>query len=383
MLEAAKRLLAIARSGDGQSLKERIKRLEEDQFNPTTTNSHIMNEPPTNALTPGKTYLVNVADSGEFWMKLTYRFNLPVLVFEGPKGWFHVPASEADQRVKEIDEPESDKPLTADDLVVGEEYEMLDGNLWEQCVVKWKGKSSVVLNTATTSLVLTSNTIPLFVRRLPANPPALSFGDPPPGHTWHNPENLTPEQVEVDKGWRLCCEDEVDDFAHECWINRDSEWVKAGSSGGKTFKQFAAICPSVVATYRTKAPLPEPVTSESDQTDYAAENIRLTAELKTARAELARLSWRPVSERPEAGDGCELGCVVVWSPTNGMGIDYVNEFETWDESYTHWRPVAPPKPPAEPQPDPAFLRWKDEVSAGERDAALFAGWKALQEGGAA
>lgn len=82
------------------------------------------------------------------------------------------------------------------------------------------------------------------IERLKALIPApLTFGDPPKGRTWHNPENLTPEQVEVDKGYRLFLTGE--EVASDCQLLCHGEWM--ASSGSKPYW-----------TYRTRSPLPDP-----------------------------------------------------------------------------------------------------------------------------
>ena len=85
-----------------------------------------------------------------------------------------------------------------------------------------------------------------------AEPPApMTFGDPPQGYTWHNPKNLTPEQVEVDKGWRLFMKGEArsdgyEDYIVGDWTAGDREMIQSGQPL------------SQIVTYRTKAPLPAP-----------------------------------------------------------------------------------------------------------------------------
>jgi hypothetical protein len=74
------------------------------------------------------------------------------------------------------------------------------------------------------------------------------FPDPPSGRKWHNPERLTPAQVGIAEGWRLCLEDETADLPDEVRLST-GEWK---SSGAAVFRKYAEF----TSTYRTKAPLP-------------------------------------------------------------------------------------------------------------------------------
>lgn len=77
----------------------------------------------------------------------------------------------------------------------------------------------------------------------------LSFPPLPPGHSYLNPENLTPEQVGVDDGWRpLCTLDERYPEDHQFLIGRD--WQKGAPCSGKP--DYGHTDP----TYRTRAPIP-------------------------------------------------------------------------------------------------------------------------------
>lgn len=86
----------------------------------------------------------------------------------------------------------------------------------------------------------------LYRRKRPVHPP---FGDPPDGYTWHNPDNLTPEQVGTADGWRLCCKEETANLPDEGWLLGKKAWV---SPIGATSDKYQ----KTEATYRTKAPLP-------------------------------------------------------------------------------------------------------------------------------
>lgn len=90
------------------------------------------------------------------------------------------------------------------------------------------------------------NSSSLFRRKIKSHP---LFGNPPEGYTWHNPDDLTPDQVETGDGWRLCLKDNYQRWEKgtrpkntEIWING---WVYgvAVFGGGHT--------------YRTKEPLPK------------------------------------------------------------------------------------------------------------------------------
>jgi len=89
--------------------------------------------------------------------------------------------------------------------------------------------------------------------------PVLTFGKPPEGREWHNPEKLTPEQVEVDKGWRLMLVGEAVPDGYEFINFSKTRW----SEGDDWFGKKAGVGdPSnfwVKNTYRTKAPLPAPI----------------------------------------------------------------------------------------------------------------------------
>lgn len=77
----------------------------------------------------------------------------------------------------------------------------------------------------------------------------------PEGMEWHNPHNLTPEQVQVEQGWRLLTKDENKTAIKD---NRDfsksdrqqwtaGSWDKGGNCGD-----------AIMGTYRTRKPIPQP-----------------------------------------------------------------------------------------------------------------------------
>jgi hypothetical protein len=75
-----------------------------------------------------------------------------------------------------------------------------------------------------------------------------TFPPAPEGTAWHNPENLTPEQVGVSEGWRLLLEDERVYQQDQCFENR--HWLgTCNYEHGKMNRRL---------TYRTKRPLPTP-----------------------------------------------------------------------------------------------------------------------------
>lgn len=77
--------------------------------------------------------------------------------------------------------------------------------------------------------------------------PAATFPDPPKGKKWHNPEGLTPEQVGVADGWRLCLTTERAIIKHQHHVK--SKWFASDIADCK----FAGL----TRTYRTKAFLPK------------------------------------------------------------------------------------------------------------------------------
>jgi len=73
------------------------------------------------------------------------------------------------------------------------------------------------------------------------------FPDPPPGKKWHNPQRLTPQQVQIQDGWRLCLTDEVADLPDQ--YLEEGVWYDADPAPDSIYAQSDL-------TYRTKAPLP-------------------------------------------------------------------------------------------------------------------------------
>jgi hypothetical protein len=85
----------------------------------------------------------------------------------------------------------------------------------------------------------------------PSTPEPLVFPDPPYGWEWWNPANLTPEQVGIKDGWRLCLGQEQANLPDEEWCSLDYGWKDAGASS-RPYSYFRT------RTFRTKAPLPAP-----------------------------------------------------------------------------------------------------------------------------
>lgn len=80
------------------------------------------------------------------------------------------------------------------------------------------------------------------------------FPAPPKECQWHNPHNLTPEQVEVEDGWRLLLRSEIDYSAsgkNDCqkWHDTRREWMEDMRGNHGRFS---------TDTYRTNRLLPEP-----------------------------------------------------------------------------------------------------------------------------
>ncbi len=84
-----------------------------------------------------------------------------------------------------------------------------------------------------------------------ATPEPLAFPDPPHGYAFHNPENLTPEQVGISSGWRLMVEGELRADGTQWWNDHEFEFVPGA-------KHRLGDSMGMNTTYRTKAPLPAP-----------------------------------------------------------------------------------------------------------------------------
>lgn len=99
-----------------------------------------------------------------------------------------------------------------------------------------------------------------------------TFPPPPAGHAWHNPDNLTPEQV--GDGYRLLLESELSDKRGliseiHLWLNWRQEWNTSGWFGNQPGNTYRVP----LATW----PLPSPVEPQPDA-DEALAIVRALAE---------------------------------------------------------------------------------------------------------
>lgn len=89
-----------------------------------------------------------------------------------------------------------------------------------------------------------------------------TFPPPPAGHAWHNPDNLTPEQVS--EGYRLLLKNEIHDdrklsLEIECWLV-DKIWDTSGWTGGSSDLTYRVP----LATWPIPAPMePMPDAAEA------------------------------------------------------------------------------------------------------------------------
>lgn len=73
------------------------------------------------------------------------------------------------------------------------------------------------------------------------------FPPAPYGKEWHNPNRLTPEEIDISNGWRLLCKGEKVGEGDRVYSYSDREWQTSANTGTK---------PSDYRTYRTKRPVP-------------------------------------------------------------------------------------------------------------------------------
>jgi len=117
--------------------------------------------------------------------------------------------------------------------------------------------------------------------------PALTFGEPPAGWDgWHNPQGLTPEQVGVADGWRLCLREEK-----ACL--QDEKYERLGWAGYPAMRGCTFVYKELEPTYRTKAPLPDPRTPE--QIEHTAFLNWYESATDSQRLEAAIHGWRTLS----------------------------------------------------------------------------------------
>jgi len=90
---------------------------------------------------------------------------------------------------------------------------------------------------------------------------------PPDGEIWHNPDELTSEQIGIEDGWRLLLVSELNSLREnsllpsQIWVSTCSKWSNGDVSGGN-------LCD----TYRVKAD-EHPVGSLRPVTDLSREKI--------------------------------------------------------------------------------------------------------------
>jgi hypothetical protein len=99
-----------------------------------------------------------------------------------------------------------------------------------------------------------------------------TFPKPPEGQEWHNPDKLTPAQVELNKGYRLLLKSEINAREQRDWCDRwtPSVWYNGYSGNLQT------------RTYRTKEPLPGtktvPEEAKLDEDEFTFEGTVLIAD---------------------------------------------------------------------------------------------------------
>lgn len=151
-------------------------------------------------------------------------------------------------------------------------------------------------------------------------PTPLTFPAPPEGESWHNPDNITPEQV--GEGYRLLLEselwnrDEENDFIHR-WLNRGG-WDASGWVGGN--KDFTYRVPASTPFHWDKPKEPEWTLSRElpgfRPLRDGEEWYRLDGWTKEALPE----GWRPLIKGEKY--------------TPGQGND---EFSTYSDDRFHWQ----------------------------------------------
>ena len=90
----------------------------------------------------------------------------------------------------------------------------------------------------------------------------FSFGQPPHGWEFANPERLTPAQVQVDLGYRLTCEGESGKIECEYWLPKIGKWTAQACR--INLPNF-----NLPFTQRTKAAPPAPRQTEEEKDLWA------------------------------------------------------------------------------------------------------------------
>lgn len=179
-------------------------------------------------------------------------------------------------------------------------------------------------------------------------------------HDFHNPDNLTPEQV--GDGYRLMLKSEIKDRDNnreiESWLSIRKEWHAAGyrcSYSALTYRVPLATWPlppietfpaaMEAVTKQESSPTdnePKAVEAPADNDTWnclLATNSRLEKRVAELEARLKRLEWIPYCERkPTKGDADHFGNVIATEGSKAYAV-------TWDYDpvkSTHWRPFAPP-----------------------------------------
>lgn len=99
--------------------------------------------------------------------------------------------------------------------------------------------------------------------------------DPPDGEKWHNPNNLTAEQIGIDAGWRLLLKSEID-------ASRFKRVCQLWTAGRLWLSRVCGICET--ATYRTKADeFPVGSLKPKSETELLAEKLDDIADYLTER----------------------------------------------------------------------------------------------------
>ena len=225
-------------------------------------------------------------------------------------------------------------------------------------------------------------------------------------HEFHNPDNLTPEQI--GEGYRLLLNEEVKprDSASpsierwndslKAWKNNDGE----GFSGSNHYYTYRVP----LSTW----PLPEEAPTDNDRWEsllrtnsmlekrvkeleeelalqkesashwndmHTVASISLSKykeELTAAQARLEQLEWRPVSVKPTKEDADAQGFVQV-AKRSGITAHYRWQADLQAYEILHWRPAALPAIPDQSRVE--FEKWWSEKYNGEVGAHQVEAWE--------